>query len=68
MPPLWQYFLLLENELFAATQAGKTYFGPQTLVDDTVARQACVHGHARRSLVGGAVERHSFNYLLRVLR
>jgi hypothetical protein len=50
MPPLWQYFLRLQNELSAATQAGKTYFGPQTRVDDTVAgKHACMVTRVGRS-------------------
>jgi hypothetical protein len=56
------------DELSAATQAGKTYFGPQTRVDDTVAgKHACTLTRVGRSwAVPPSVT--SFNYLLRVLR
>jgi hypothetical protein len=56
------------DELSAATQAGKTYFGPQTPVDDTVAGEhACNVTRVGRS---HAVPPNItwFNYLLRVFR
>jgi hypothetical protein len=56
------------DELSAATQAGKTYFGPQTPVDDTVASvHACnVTRVGRSHLVPPNIT--WFNYLLRVFR
>lgn len=56
------------DELSAATQAGKTYFGPQTPVDDTVAgAHACNVARVGRShLVPPNIT--WFNYLLRVFR
>lgn len=56
------------DELSAATQAGKTYFGPQTPVDDTVAGvHACnVTRVGRSHLVPPNIT--WFNYLLRVFR
>lgn len=56
------------DQLSAATQAGKTYFGPQTPVEDTVGgRHACSLLRVGRS---HAVPPNItwFNYLLRVLR
>jgi hypothetical protein len=56
------------DQLSAATQAGKTYFGPQTPVDDTVAGvHACnVTRVGRSHLVPPTIS--WFNYLLRVFR
>jgi hypothetical protein len=56
------------DQLSAATQAGKTYFGPQTPVDDTVAGQhACNVTRVGRSH-GVPPTITPFNYLLRVFR
>jgi hypothetical protein len=58
------------DQLSAATQAGKTYFGPQTLVDDTVAGQhACkVIRVARPGQARVPPTITPFIYLLRVFR
>jgi len=56
------------DELSAATQAGKTYFGPQTPVDDTVlGHHACVVSRVGRMYPWPRTIGY-FNNLLRVFR